>query len=122
MNKPSSTPTSPGFKEVRKYLRSSQQRETSVVSSVPVGLPLNSASSPGPSPQTFVDKFTLHWTKVFDMPASEPPYPGASWLTPINNPLLHHLKISLVAGVFFNHQPLRQDHGRRGVLRYPSRA
>lgn len=28
MNKPSSTPTSPGFKEVRKYLRSSQQRET----------------------------------------------------------------------------------------------
>jgi hypothetical protein len=24
------------------------------------------------SPQTFVDRFTLHWTKVFDMPASEP--------------------------------------------------
>ena len=23
-------------------------------------------------PQTFVDRFTLHWTKVFDMPASEP--------------------------------------------------
>ena len=24
------------------------------------------------SPQTFVDKFTLHWTKAFGMPASEP--------------------------------------------------
>jgi hypothetical protein len=23
-------------------------------------------------PQTFVDRFTQHWTKVFDMPASEP--------------------------------------------------
>jgi hypothetical protein len=24
------------------------------------------------SPQNFVDMFTLHWTKVFNMPASEP--------------------------------------------------
>jgi hypothetical protein len=23
-------------------------------------------------PQTFVDRFTLHWTKKFDMPANEP--------------------------------------------------